>query len=270
MTTRRFEFSDDKSNKFWEITVDGAEHTVRYGRMGTDGQSKTKSFEDAEAAAKDADKLIKSKTKKGYEEVAGDGDGGSEPSDKVWALLSGLCKTDEDNAILKNICSFVTDVSDDTICIEHDGYDWEVEYEPASEVVYNDFTPKSFSAIAGVVSALTWDGGGPEVGYAVNDKGASLADEWLFDEWAYDDEEEAERIRAAGDITASFCAGQNGLFFDPTTKLSNGEMAMAFLSHEGGGWEPCDSVKHLDYGQILLRLLSDSMVSTSHVKEPYF
>src|SRR5207244_2804188 len=31
---RRFEFSDRKSNKFWEITVNQAEVTVTYGRIG--------------------------------------------------------------------------------------------------------------------------------------------------------------------------------------------------------------------------------------------
>ncbi len=39
---RRFEYSDDKSNKFWEISWDDDGVTTRWGRMGTDGQSKTK------------------------------------------------------------------------------------------------------------------------------------------------------------------------------------------------------------------------------------
>lgn len=66
---RRFEFSDDKSNKFWEITISGTEHTVRYGRIGTDGQSKTKAFDDVEACQAAANKLIEQKTGKGYKEV---------------------------------------------------------------------------------------------------------------------------------------------------------------------------------------------------------
>ena len=35
---RRFEFSDGKSDKFWEIVVEGNAFTARYGRVGTDGQ----------------------------------------------------------------------------------------------------------------------------------------------------------------------------------------------------------------------------------------
>jgi len=67
--TRRFEFSEDGSNKFWEVTLDGNAHTVRYGKIGTPGQEKTKSFGSEAAAQKDAEKLIAEKTKKGYVEV---------------------------------------------------------------------------------------------------------------------------------------------------------------------------------------------------------
>lgn len=71
MTTkvRRFEFKDAKSNKFWEVKINGRDHEVRYGRIGTDGQSKTKTFADKAAASADAAKLIAQKTKKGYAEV---------------------------------------------------------------------------------------------------------------------------------------------------------------------------------------------------------
>ena len=67
---RHFEFVDGSSSKFWEVGVNGTDVTVRYGRIGTDGQTQTKSFGDAAAAQKHADKLIAEKTKKGYSEVA--------------------------------------------------------------------------------------------------------------------------------------------------------------------------------------------------------
>ncbi len=69
---QRFEFSDGKSNKFWEITVEGDSFTVRYGRVGTNGQTSTKTFRDAAKAQAEANKMIASKTKKGYQEVAVD------------------------------------------------------------------------------------------------------------------------------------------------------------------------------------------------------
>jgi DNA ligase-1 len=66
--TRRFAYQDDKSDKFWEITVNDAEVTVRYGRTGSNGQTNTKTFANATKAQEHADKLIEEKTEKGYEE----------------------------------------------------------------------------------------------------------------------------------------------------------------------------------------------------------
>ena len=66
---RYFEFVGGSSSKFWEITVSGNEVTVRFGRIGTDGQTQVKELADAAAAAKHAEKLIASKTAKGYLET---------------------------------------------------------------------------------------------------------------------------------------------------------------------------------------------------------
>ena len=67
-TTRYFEFHDDKSDKFWEISISDLDVTVRYGRVGAQGQTQVKSFPDFAAAQKHANKLIDEKTGKGYEE----------------------------------------------------------------------------------------------------------------------------------------------------------------------------------------------------------
>lgn len=55
---QRFEFVDDKSSKFWEVRISGASVDVRFGRMGTAGQSQTKTFEEAAEAQKHAHKFI--------------------------------------------------------------------------------------------------------------------------------------------------------------------------------------------------------------------
>lgn len=65
---RYFEFHDEKSDKFWEISADETNVTVRYGRVGTQGQTQVKSFPDAAAARKHANKLVDEKTGKGYVE----------------------------------------------------------------------------------------------------------------------------------------------------------------------------------------------------------
>jgi DNA ligase 1 len=69
MNTRYFKFVGGSSAKFWEIGVSGDEVTIRYGRIGTAGQTLTKVLPNAAAAAKHADKLIASKTAKGYQET---------------------------------------------------------------------------------------------------------------------------------------------------------------------------------------------------------
>ena len=66
---RRFEYVGGTSNKFWSVTVQGPEVTVRYGRNGTDGQTLTKKFLNAAAAQQHAGKLILEKIAKGYIEV---------------------------------------------------------------------------------------------------------------------------------------------------------------------------------------------------------
>jgi len=63
---RQLVYMDAKSSKFWNIELSGSSHTVTYGRIGTNGQSSTKSFPSEEAAKKDADKLVKEKLGKGY------------------------------------------------------------------------------------------------------------------------------------------------------------------------------------------------------------
>lgn len=65
---KHLKYIDGTSDKFWEIQTAGATHTVTYGRNGTAGQSKSKTFDSEEACLKDADKLIAEKTKKGYSE----------------------------------------------------------------------------------------------------------------------------------------------------------------------------------------------------------
>jgi predicted DNA-binding WGR domain protein len=59
------------SAKFWEIDVQGSTHTVRFGRLGTAGQSKSKTFPDPATAQRDADTLVAEKVKKGYRPATG-------------------------------------------------------------------------------------------------------------------------------------------------------------------------------------------------------
>lgn len=66
---RRFELVEGTAAKFWEVRRVGPAVTVRYGRIGTDGQAKTRTLADEAAAARHAATLIDEKTGKGYVEV---------------------------------------------------------------------------------------------------------------------------------------------------------------------------------------------------------
>jgi len=65
---RYFEFVEGTSAKFWEICVTGTDVTVRFGRIGSDGQTKTKSFPNESVAREHAESLIEEKTGKRYAE----------------------------------------------------------------------------------------------------------------------------------------------------------------------------------------------------------
>ncbi len=67
--TRYFEFCAGTSNKFWEVSLEGNSYTVRYGRIGTTGQSKTKEAASPAAAEAAVEKLVSQKTGKGYTEA---------------------------------------------------------------------------------------------------------------------------------------------------------------------------------------------------------
>lgn len=68
---RRFEFTEGSSKKFWEVRLDGTALLVRFGRIGTEGQTQKKAFAHVADAADAAEKLIEQKMRKGYFEVTG-------------------------------------------------------------------------------------------------------------------------------------------------------------------------------------------------------
>tara|TARA_R110002096_G_scaffold42143_2_gene113519 strand:+ start:42480 stop:43835 length:1356 start_codon:yes stop_codon:yes gene_type:complete len=63
---KRYEYKDEKSEKFWEVHVEGDSFTARYGKMGASGQTSTKTFASGEKAQAEADKMAEKKVKKGY------------------------------------------------------------------------------------------------------------------------------------------------------------------------------------------------------------
>lgn len=73
MSRREFHYTDEKSNKFWAISISESSTTVEWGRIGTNGQSKTKDFASPAEAQTSYDKLVREKLKEGYQEVGSSG-----------------------------------------------------------------------------------------------------------------------------------------------------------------------------------------------------
>ena len=62
----RFELVEGTISKFWSVERTGATVVTSWGRIGTDGQSKTKDLGSDAAAVKEEQQLVAEKTKKGY------------------------------------------------------------------------------------------------------------------------------------------------------------------------------------------------------------
>ncbi len=83
--------TEDGASKFWEGVVEGTSLTVRFGKIGTAGQTKTKSFASAAEAEKELAKLVKEKRGKGYVDNA-PGEGGAAGLGDALAALDPLWK----------------------------------------------------------------------------------------------------------------------------------------------------------------------------------
>ena len=69
MAKRYFEFKDAKSHKFWEVSVSAKKVNIRYGKVGTDGQTSVKELSMPAEAKAHAEKQAAGKVKKGYKEA---------------------------------------------------------------------------------------------------------------------------------------------------------------------------------------------------------
>ncbi|MEE1550032.1 MAG: WGR domain-containing protein, partial [Nitrospinaceae bacterium] len=69
MAKRYFEYKDAKSKKFWEVSVSAKKVTIRYGKLGTDGQTSLKELSTPAEAKAHAEKQAAGKVKKGYKEA---------------------------------------------------------------------------------------------------------------------------------------------------------------------------------------------------------
>jgi predicted DNA-binding WGR domain protein len=164
MPERKFEYSDAKSHKFWNISIDGASVTTNYGRIGTNGQTKVKELADAAAAEKEYEKLIKQKTGKGYEEVSGAGD-----DESGGVLKSMMFATTRDSSFV-NLSTFIGErvieyESSDSVKKGHGVYrirsSWEDESNPFEQKFKSFLESEAPADSTGLVIG-NWSLEGPE------------------------------------------------------------------------------------------------------------
>ena len=67
--SRRFVFDEGGTRKFWNLLTVKKQLTVHFGRIGTAGQTKQKTFANSDTMQVAAEKLIREKTGKGYQEL---------------------------------------------------------------------------------------------------------------------------------------------------------------------------------------------------------
>ena len=101
---RELVFVDSKSSKFWNIELQGNSHTVKYGRMGTEGQTKTKEFDSEEAAKKDFDKSVAAKIAKGYVDNSEEASASEDSGDLPGFAFSSILKMED---VYSNVRTFV-------------------------------------------------------------------------------------------------------------------------------------------------------------------
>ena len=70
MAARTFEYTDKTSSKFWAVSAKGRTVTVRYGKVGTAGQTRVQACASPAQAQAHIATVVREKTKKGYKERA--------------------------------------------------------------------------------------------------------------------------------------------------------------------------------------------------------
>jgi predicted DNA-binding WGR domain protein len=100
--------TENGANKFWEGSVDGRSLRVRFGRIGTAGQSKSKELATPEAAERELARLVAEKQRKGYRaEGEAGGEGAGIPSatlaGKPLLELAALLGRDQARSLLEEI-----------------------------------------------------------------------------------------------------------------------------------------------------------------------
>ncbi|EKO78168.1 MULTISPECIES: WGR domain-containing protein [unclassified Leptospira] len=241
----RLTFKDDKSDKFWNIEVDGTSFTVTYGKAGTSGQTQTKSFDNEEKCLKEAEKLLSEKLKKGYLEV------GIEKNDSVnkkeeivesknayleeWKTLikaqdlpkalirhfSYLADTPGYGRVLEGVMKVAisAQINEDCLFIEFPS-DTLIATPPANLQHHHEW-PESFRKLAAVHGSLE-----------LEEARLYLGDHGLVENYYLEKIEWGKTLDDPSKVYSPLVDYSDWWFYHPYTKNPTNEPALCFISHE--------------------------------------
>ena len=122
---KRFEFRKGTSDKFWEVEVRGDVLTVRFGRIGTQGQIKKRSFSSPSDALAEEQKLIQEKMHKGYVPGTASAKTESRPPTAIAAVQVGEHTTE----VAESVATWLTECLQKKMAPSHFKKIWERHFE---------------------------------------------------------------------------------------------------------------------------------------------
>lgn len=136
---KRFEFRKGTSDKFWEVEVRGNILTVRFGRIGTQGHVKKKSFSSAPNALAEEQRLIQEKTRKGYIPCVAStsAETARRPSTAIVAVQVGEHTTE----VAESVATWLTECLQKKMTPSHFKKIWERHFEGEDGEGEDDTTP---------------------------------------------------------------------------------------------------------------------------------
>lgn len=139
----RFQYKSESSSKFWEPQLNETTFTVCFGKIGTKGQKRTRTYSSPAKAKAEYRKLVCEKLAKGYKPT----------TETVHALLEGAVPVEKPKAIA-SLC--IGEHVPDKVTIDICGW--------ATACIQNGMTPKQFQSVWEKVNPDTGD---PDLGEAL-------------------------------------------------------------------------------------------------------
>lgn len=134
---KRFEFRKGTSNKFWQVEVRDNILTIHFGRIGTQGQIRKKSFASSLKALAKEQKLIQEKMRKGYIPSTTSAETTRNSSTAIAAVQVG----EHTIEVAESVATWLTECLQKKMLPSHFKKIWERHFEGEDREEGDGFTP---------------------------------------------------------------------------------------------------------------------------------